>query len=131
MASSALTLQQAVLRRALAAKEPGRLHVRFRAGVVDRYRAHAGAQVVRTRTVGRIAIPGRWTLDLGIVDGDDAPPTGPEVHVPLGDLVDRLPEPEWAHWIEHLVETPASATFLQMRLAPGACIDDGETVDWA
>jgi hypothetical protein len=130
MASSVLVLEQAVLRRALAARDPGKLPLRFRAAVVDRYREHASAQVVRTRTVGRIAIPGRWTLDLGIVDGDATPPTGPEVHVPFQDFVDRLPEAEWPHWLEHLVEAPASANFLQMRMTPGACIDDGETYDW-
>jgi hypothetical protein len=130
MASTTLTLQQAILRRALAARDAGALALRFRAAVVDRYRERAGAQVIRTRTVGRIAVPGRWSLDLGIVDGDAAPPGGPEVHLPFQDFADRLPEAEWPHWLEHLVETPASANFLQMRMTPGACIDDGETEDW-
>jgi hypothetical protein len=52
------------------------------------------------------------------------------VHAPFQDLVDRLPEAEWPHWLEHLVEEPLSAAFIQMRLAPGACIDDGETEVW-
>jgi hypothetical protein len=50
--------------------------------------------------------------------------------VPFQELVDRLPEDEWPHWIEHVVEEPASLAFLQMRLSAGACIDDGETEAW-
>ena len=53
-------LQQRLLQRALAAGAPGRLHLRFRADVVDRYRELASAEVMRTRTVGRIAVTGRW-----------------------------------------------------------------------
>ncbi|MBM3138805.1 MAG: hypothetical protein FJZ92_00995 [Chloroflexi bacterium] len=125
MASSTLVLEQSLLRRALAARDPGRLHVRFNAAVVDRYRGMPGAQLLRTRTVGRLTLPGRWSLDIGIVDGEE-----PEVHAPVQDLIDRLPEAEWPHWIEHLVESPASANFIQMRMTPAACIDDGETADW-
>lgn len=132
MTSAGFVLQQSLMRRALAAQDGARLHVRFAIAVVDRYRAQANAQVMRTRTVGRIAIPGRWTLDFGIVDGvDGSDAAGPgEVHVPFVDLVERLPESEREHWIEHLVETPASAAFVQMRMTPSACIDDGETQDW-
>lgn len=129
MTTSTRVIQQSLLRRALAARDGGRLHVRFAAAVVDRYREQASAQVMRTRTVGRIALPGRWTLDFGIVDGQDAAGAA-EVHVPFQDLVERLPEGEWDHWIEHLLETPASAAFVQMRMTPSACIDDGETQDW-
>jgi len=130
VSSSRLVLQQSLLRRALAARDGGRLHIRFRAAVVDRYRALPSAQVLRTRTVGRVAIPGRWSLDVGIVDGEDVPPGAAEVHLPFQDLVDRLPETEWAHWIEHLADVPASAAFVQMRMTPSACIDDGESWDW-
>jgi hypothetical protein len=120
---SAEAAQQTLLRRALAARDAGRLHVHFDASVVDRYRALAGAQLLRTRSVGRIALAGRWSLDLGIA------PDG-TVHAPFQDLVDRLPEDEWAHWIAHLVPAPLSAAFLQMRMVASACIDDGETVPW-
>jgi hypothetical protein len=116
--------QQTVLRRALAARDPGRLHVRFESAVLDRYRSLEGAQLIRTRTVGRITLPGRWTLDVGIA------PDG-SLHVPFADLADRLPEDERAHWLDHLIEEPASAAFLQMRLATSACIDDGETEAWS
>ena len=125
-ADSAAALQQALLGRALAAHDPGRLHLRFRAEVLQRYRELAGAQLVRTRSVGRVAVvPGRWSLDVGIVEGDR------EVHLPVEDLLDRLPETEWPHWMEHLVTSPLSANFLKMRLAgAAACIDDGETAPW-
>ena len=116
-------LQQSMLRRALAARDPGRLHLHFAASVIERYREVTGAQLVRTRTVGRVAIPGQWSLDLGIAaDGS--------LHAPFQDVVDRLPEREWEHWIEHLVALPASSNFLQMRAAAGACIDDGDTEPW-
>ena len=122
--SPALALERSLLGRALAARDPGRLHVRFRAEVVDRYRGVEGAQLVRTRSVGRVALRGRWSVDLGITED------GREVHLPFADLVDRVPESEWPHWLEHLVETSASATFLTMRMTPAACIDDGETEPW-
>ncbi len=116
-------LQQQLLRRALAAGEPGRLHVRFDARVLDRYRER-GAQLMRTRTVGRVAVPGAWSLDVGIAA------EGRELHVPFDDLRQRLPEAEREHWLAHLLDVPLSAAFLQMRLAPGACIDDGDTEAW-
>ncbi len=122
--SPTLALQQTMLRRALAARDAGRLHLRFDAEVVERYRRLAGAQVMRTRSVGRVTISGRWSLDLGIAEGDG------EVHLPVQDLIERLPEEEWPHWIDHLVETPASANFLKMRQASAACIDDGEPERW-
>jgi hypothetical protein len=120
---STRVLQQSLLRRALAARDAGRLQVRFAGTVIERYRALEGAQLVRTRTVGRVALPGRWSLDLGIA------PDG-SLHVPFQELVDRLPEDEWPHWVEHLVEAPVSSAFLQMRLSPVACIDDGDTEPW-
>ena len=130
MTSSVLLLQQSVLRRALAARDPAGLHIRFRIAVIDRYRELASARLMRTRTVGRIAVAGRWTVDFGIVDGGDVAPDQAEVHLPFQDLVARLPESEWAHWLEYLVQSPASAAFMQMRMTPSACIDDGETHDW-
>ncbi len=48
----------------------------------------------------------------------------------MQDLLDRLPEEERAHWLDHLVEEPASLNFLRMRLTAAACIDDGETEAW-
>ena len=118
-----LALQQALLRRALAARDAASLHLRFRAAVVQRYR-DGGAQVLRTRSVGRIALAGRWSLDVGIAA------EGAEVHLPVRDLLERLPEGEWPRWIAHLVEVPASEAFLRMRRAANACIDDGDAQPW-
>lgn len=116
-------LQRLLLNRAFTANDPGRLLLRFRASVMDRYRER-GATLIRTRTVGRVSFPGRWSLDVGITAGDA------EVQVPFEDLLDRLPEAERPHWIEHLVIEPASFNFLRMRLAGAACIDDGEAGPW-
>lgn len=128
MAGRADVLQQALLRRMLASGDGLLQPLRFCAEVVAKYRAVEGAQVIRTRTVGRVAIRGRWSLDMGIVDG--ASPEDTEVQVTLGDLLQRVPESERDHWIAHLIAEPASANFLQMKLSSGACIDDGETAAW-
>lgn len=123
-------LEQALLRRVLASGDGQRVHVRFRATVVDRYRSLPSAALQRTRSVGRVLVPNRWSLDMGIVDGDAAPPGGAEVHVTLADLLERLPAEERAHWLAHLVPQPLSANFLHMKMATGACIDDGDTAPW-
>jgi len=130
MAGDAEMLQQTLLRRALAGGDGLDLPLRFRATVVDKYRAVEGAKVVRTRTVGRVTLPNRWSLDMGIVDGPDVPPGAAEVQVTLGDLLHRLPEGEREHWIAHLVAGPASANYLRIKMAANACIDDGETAPW-
>lgn len=99
-----VALQRQVLSRALKAGDPGRLHLRFDAAVIQRYRELGGSQIVRTRTVGRVALPGRRSLDVSIsADGS-------EVHLPVRDLLDRLPEDEWQHWVDHLIVVPFSAT---------------------
>ena len=124
---SSVPLERAVLRRALAARDAGRLHLRFDASVIDRYRTRPGATLLRTRTVGRIALPGRWSLDMGLASGPDGRAL---VHLPVADLLERLPEEEWDHWVEHFEPGPASASYLQMRMTPQACIDDGEPGEW-
>ncbi len=121
------SLEQAILRRVLRSGDGRALHLRFRGEVLQKYREHPNAQLLRTATVGRISIPGSWSLDVGIVEEPGAPLV---LHTTLGDLLDRLPERERDHWVEHLVAAPASVNFLQMRMAAGACIDDGETRAW-
>ncbi len=120
-------LEQALLRRVLASGDGRRLHLRFRPEVVERYRDVPGVQLIRTRTVGRINLPNRWSLDLGIVEDEDG---GTVLHATLGDLIDRVPEEEREHWIAHLWPEPASANFLQMKMVAAACIDDGEPTAW-
>ena len=117
--------QRTLLLRVLRGGEPGRLHLRFDAAVIDRYRSASGARLLRTRTVGRVAFAGSWSVDVGIVE--DAG----EVHLPVQDLIDRVPEREWAHWVEHLVTSAVSENFVAMRMTAAACIDDGETEPWA
>lgn len=120
-------LERALLARALAARDPARLQLRFHAAVIDRYRERPGATLLRTRSVGRVALPGRWSLDVGLAEGADGEAL---LHLPVGDLLDRLPEEEWEHWIAHLATGPASESYLQMRMTPAACIDDGEPGAW-
>ena len=119
----AAALERRLLARALAAGDFGTLSLRFDIAVVAHYRAR-GATLIRTRSVGRIALAGRWTLDVGIATD------GRAVHVLARDLLARLPAEEHAHWVEHLVPSPLSERYLQMALAPGACIDDGEAEPW-
>ena len=119
----ALALERRLLARALAASDFGGLHLHFDVAVLERYRER-GATLVRTRTVGRVALAGRWSLDLGIAPGEQ------QVHLPARDLLDRLPVEEHAHWVAHFVGAPASERFIQMRMTSAACIDDGETVTW-
>ncbi|MDA1009955.1 MAG: hypothetical protein O2888_00610 [Chloroflexi bacterium] len=128
MASAASDgLEQAVLRRVLRAGDGRGLHLRFRGEVLDRYREMANVQLIRTATVGRINVPGSWSLDVGIAEGSAGEIV---LHVTLGDLIDRLPERERDHWIAYLLPQPASVSFLQMRMAADACIDDGEPRAW-
>lgn len=125
-------LEQTLLRRVLSSGDGRRLHLRFDAAVLDRYRSMPSVQLIRTRTVGRISVPNRWSLDVGIasVDGEDES-AGVVLHATLGDLLDRLPEDERDHWIAHLVLQPVSVNFLQMKMSAGACIDDGEPEAWS
>jgi len=55
---------------------------------------------------------------------------GRAVDACLSDVLHALPEAEREHWAQHVVALPLSQRFLQMRLAPGACIDDGGVRAW-
>jgi len=128
MASAASdSLEQAILRRALNAGDGRGLHLRFSGAVLDRYREQSSARLIRTETVGRINVPGSWSFDVGIGTAADGSVV---LHATFGDLLDRLPERERDHWVAHLVPQPASTNFFQMRMAAGACIDDGEPRAW-
>ena len=116
--------QRALVERAVARGEYGLLPLRFRASVLDRYRERADARLLRTRSVGRIAIVRGWSIDAGIAPG------GEEIEVFASDFAERLPEAERAHWLDHLAAPPASANFARMRLGGNACIDDGEPEAW-
>jgi hypothetical protein len=118
------TAQRALVERVLTQCEYGLIPLRFHAEVVDRYRENPHARLLRTRSVGRIAVPGGWSLDVGIGPGEG------EVEVFVQDLAERLPAAEREHWIDHLVAIPININFTRMRFTPAACIDDGELERW-
>jgi hypothetical protein len=102
----------------------GAAHLWFDEQVLDHYRAQAGWRVMRTNTVGRLRSPDGWSLDFGIAGSDTL------VHTSARELSERLPASERQHWVQHLVVPASSRNFLTMRLAAGACIDDGELRNW-
>lgn len=113
-----------VLRRMLLGRELANLPLHFDATVLDRYRGVPGFVLMRSNTVGRVKKEGGWTLDVGIAPSEDT------VHAFAGDLL-ALPEDDREHWASYAVALPSSRMFLQMRLAPAACHDDGDTRKWA
>ena len=117
------TVYRVALRRALMASDPGQLTLHFEAAVIDRYREAGGFSIIRTNTVGRVRKQGGWALDFGISPAEDM------VHVTFAQLL-TLPEAEREHFASYACLLPASTMFLQMRLAPGSCFDDGEVRPW-
>jgi hypothetical protein len=111
------------LRRGLASEDPSLIELHFDVAVLDRYREGAGFSIIRTDTVGRVRKQGGWSLDFGISPDEDM------VHVTFGQLL-TLPDAEREHFAGHARLLPASRVFLQMRMAAGACIDDGEVRSW-
>ena len=111
------------VRRALTAGDASNLQLHFDPSVLDRYRGAAGFSLIRTNSVGRLRKEGGWSLDLGI------PPEETSIHASFADLA-RLPEDERTHWASMSLAGNVSRMFLQMRLAPGACYDDGEVRAW-
>jgi hypothetical protein len=117
-----LPILHVAVRRALANGDPAGLPLHFDVSVLDRYRTDAFS-IIRTDTVGRLRKQGAWALDFGISPDERL------VHVTIGDLL-HLPEAEREHWAAFATTLPASKMFLQMRLAPGSCFDDGELRKW-
>ena len=124
MAEEANPYLMQLYRRAFGSQDPALVQVSFHVAVLDRYRGTAGYSLIRTDTVGRIKREGGWTLDVGI--GEE----GRTIHAGLHDLLQALPNEERDHWAQHVAALPMSRNFLQMRLAAGACIDDGEVRPW-
>jgi hypothetical protein len=117
------SVYRVAVRRALAAGDPALLHLHFAVSVLDRYREAAAYSVIRTDTVGRVRQQGGWSLDFGIAPDETL------LHVTFADLL-RLPDADREHWASLATLLPSSRVFLQMRLAPGACYDDGEVRAW-
>jgi hypothetical protein len=111
------------VRRALTSGDAAKLPLHFEASVLDRYRGMAGFSLIRTNTVGRVKKEGGWAIAFGIAPDESL------IHVCIGDLL-ALPDEERVHWSEFAAALPSSRMFLQMRLAPGACYDDGEVRKW-
>jgi hypothetical protein len=111
------------VRRALAAGDATALQLHFDVAVLQRYRESGGFSIIRTNTVGRVKKEGAWAIDFGIA------PDEKSVHVAFSEVA-RLPEEDRLHWASCALAGPSSRMFLQMRLAPGACYDDGEVRSW-
>jgi hypothetical protein len=112
-------------KRVFASQDPALVQLPFDASVLDRYRGAPGFELIRTETIGRVKREGGWAIDVGIADG------GRTLHACLGDVLNALPDAEREHWAQHAVPIPSmSRFFLQARLAPGGCIDDGEVRPW-
>jgi hypothetical protein len=122
MADDAGIYLRLLYRRVLQQQDASPAQVSFDVAVLDKYRAAAGYTLIRTNTVGRLKREGGWSLDLGIGEGT--------VHAALGDLMHNLPDEEREHWAQHVVALPMSQMYLQMRLSPGSCFDDGEVRPW-
>lgn len=111
-------------RRAFASQDTLPAQLTFDIGVLDKYRGAAGYSLIRTDTVGRLKREGGWSIDVGIGEA------GSTVHAAIGDIIRRLPDAEREHWAQHAVSLPMSKMYLQMRLQPGSCFDDGEVRPW-
>jgi hypothetical protein len=123
MPDDSLPTYRLLLRRALTNAEPANLPVFFERAVLERYRGAPGFSIIRTDTVGRVRKQGGWSLDFGIAPGEEV------IHLAWAD-VPKIPEEDRQHWADHAVGFPASRMYLQMRMAPGSCFDDGDVRDW-
>lgn len=112
-----------LVRRALTSGDLSNLQLHFEAAVLDRYRGAEGYSVIRTDTVGRVRKQGGWSLDFGI-SPDEA-----TIHISQIDIP-KIPESDRDHWAAHALALPSSKMYLQMRLAPGSCFDDGDVRNW-
>lgn len=111
-------------RRAFAAQDPALVQVSFDVAVLDKYRGQSNYSLIRTDSAGRIKREGAWAIDFGIGEDERT------IHAGLRELFHALPEAEREHWAMHVAPLGMSRHFLQMRLSPGSCIDDGEVRDW-
>jgi hypothetical protein len=118
-------LLKPLARRALTSQDPALVQLAFDVSVLARYRESGAHAVIRTETVGRVRKQGGWSLDFGIMPGEQA------VHASWEALANALPPEEREHWAAHAVPlVAASEMFLRMQLSPGSCFDDGELRDW-
>jgi len=67
--------------------------------------------------------PDLKSLDFGIAPDEQV------IHISQADVA-RIPVEDRDHWADHAVEQPSSRMFLQMRMSPGSCFDDGDVRNW-
>ena len=115
---------QQLYRRLLQDGSPNLVQLWFDVAVLDKYRSSSSFTVSRTDTIGRLSRERVWFLDFGIAANETL------IHASLKDLLEKLPEVEREHWAAHVFTPPVSPIFLQTRLAPVSCIDDGELRRW-
>lgn len=96
----------------------------FDAHVLDRYREQSACKIIRTDTTGRLSKKGVWNVDFGISGDHDG-----LIHIAADSFIQRLPETEHAHWLDHMLTLPTSDNYLKGLLRPG-CLDDGEIREW-
>ncbi len=102
--------------------QPDLAQISFQVAVLEAYLNKAGVSVKRTETVGRVKTA-TWSLDFGIA------PDEATIHVTLAHLLQKLPESERPHWLQHADQSRFSENFLKMQ-GSHACIDDGGLRDW-
>ena len=115
-----MSIASAFAKKILDKPELAQLH--FKASVLDKYLQQKGTSVSRTETVGRVKAA-TWSLDFGIAPGEAT------LHTSVAMLVQKLPEAERAHWLEHVADEGFSQNFLKMQSAH-ACVDDGGYRAW-
>jgi hypothetical protein len=123
MPDESLAVYRTLVRRAFASDDLSHLQIHFEIAVLDRYRGKEGYSLIRTNTVGRLRKQGGFSLDFGIDQVE------PVIHICQTDVA-KLPKEERDHWAAHAIALPASTIFLQMRMSPGSCIDDGDVRNW-
>ncbi|MBM2826840.1 MAG: hypothetical protein HW403_904 [Dehalococcoidia bacterium] len=115
---------EVVYKKLLESGDSNLVQLWFDATVLDKYRGVSSFSIIRTDTIGRISRERTWSLDFGIAPDETL------IHLSLSDLLQRLPESEREHWAGHIVTHPVSILFLQTRVAPTSCIDDGDLRQW-
>ena len=119
-----LTTTALLYQRVFSGRSPLLAPIFVKASVLERYRGATGYSVVRSNTIGRVKREGSWSLDFGI-----SPQEG-VIHISLTDVMNRVPEGERDHWLQHLAAPPLSENYAKTQLAPGSCIEDGDTRPW-
>ena len=124
MASEHDPYLQVVYKKLFESSDTSLVQVWFDRAVLDKYRGLPDVSTIRTDTVGRVGRNRIWSLDFGIAGEDTL------IHASLSDLTQRLPDGEKEHWASYVVTPPFSLNFMQTRLAPASCIDDGDLRSW-